>query len=200
MSQSLDAQLQDTLSAFDEANSKDPNHEQVQGKTVPKELIYGQRMSDHLARFCPDASIALQLAARCQHICRWRIPRNDYPMDRQGYKRWRSDLAQFHGETAAVIMTDKGYDQETIERVKDLLLKRGLKRDPEVQVLEDVICLVFIEYYLEDFATKHDEPKLIDIIRKTWNKMSSQGHEAALKLPLSEEMLALVGKALQPDA
>lgn len=191
-------QLQATLAAFDTANQQDPNIEIVAGQSVPKEWIYGQRMSEHLKNFCPDASVVLQLAARSQHICRWKIPRSDYPMDRQGYKRWRSDLAQFHGDTAAVIMHDHGYDDATIQRVKDLLLKRGLKRDDEVQTLEDVICLVFLEYYLEDFAAKHDEEKLIDIIRKTWNKMSPKGHEAALRLPLSATMLQLVTKALQP--
>lgn len=191
-------QLQATLADFDAANQQDPHQEIVNGQSVPKEWIYGQRMSEQLARFCPDAPITLQLAARCQHICRWKIPRSDYPMDRQGYKRWRSDLAQFHGETAAVIMHNKGYDEAAIQRVKDLLLKRGLKRDEEVQALEDVICLVFLEYYLEEFAAKHDEEKLIDIIRKTWNKMSPKGHEAALRLPLSEAMLQLVTKALTP--
>lgn len=192
-------QLERTLAAFDAANREDPNSELVNGQMLPKELIYGQRMSEHLARFCPTASIPLQLAARCQHICRWKIPRADYPMDRQGYKRWRSDLAQFHGETAAVILAAQGYDEVTIQRVKDLLLKRGLKRDDEVQTLEDVICLVFIEHYLEEFAAKHDEEKLIDIIRKTWNKMSTKGHDAALQLPLSDAMLQLVTKALTPD-
>ena len=191
-------QLQATLADFDAANQQDPHQEIVNGQSVPKEWIYGQRMSEQLARFCPDASTTLQLATRCQHICRWKIPRSDYPMDRQGYKRWRSDLAQFHGETAAVIIHNKGYDEAAIQRVKDLLLKRGLKRDEEVQALEDVICLVFLEYYLEEFAAKHDEEKLIDIIRKTWNKMSPKGHEAALRLPLSEAMLQLVTKALTP--
>ncbi len=191
-------QLQATLADFDTANQQDPNYEIVNGKAVAKEWIYGVRMSEQLARFCPNASITLQLAARCQHICRWKIQRSDYTMDRQGYKRWRSDLAQFHGETAAVIMRNNGYDEVDIQRVRDLLLKRGLKRDDEVQALEDMICLVFLEYYLEEFAAKHDEEKLIDIIRKTWNKMSPAGHEAALRLPLSEAMLQLVTKALNP--
>lgn len=191
-------QLQATLAAFDTANQQDPNHETVNGQQVPKEWIYGQRMSARLADFQPDASVTLQLAVRAQHICRWKIPRSDYPMDRQGYKRWRSDLAQFHGETAASIMQSQGYDEEAIQRVRDLLLKRGLKRDDEVQTLEDVACLVFLEYYLEEFAAKHDEEKLIDIIRKTWNKMSIKGHEAALRLPLSDTMLQLVTKALTP--
>lgn len=191
--------LQATLSAFDRANLQDPNTEIVDGKPVAKEWIYGQRMSKQLQVFCPQASEALQLAARSQHICRWKIPRADYPMDRAGYKKWRLDLAQLHGEIAGNIMAEEGYDETMVARVKDLLLKRSLKRDEEVQTLEDVICLVFIEFYLEDFAGKHDENKLIDIIRKTWNKMSTKGQEAALKLPLRDEMLTLVGKALSTD-
>lgn len=191
--------LQATLDAFDKANLMDPNTEMLNGKPVAKEWIYGQRMSTQLKTFCPQASEALQLAARSQHICRWKIPRSDYPMDRSGYKKWRLDLAQMHGDIAGEIMSAEGYDETIIARVKDLLLKRSLKRDEEVQALEDVICLVFLEFYLEDFASKHDETKLVDIIRKTWNKMSSNGHEAALKLPLKETMLALVSKALNPD-
>jgi hypothetical protein len=188
--------LEKTLAAFDAANLQDPNTETVDGKAVAKEWIYAQRISAHLHKFCEAPSEALQLATRSQHICRWKSPRSDYPMDRSGYKKWRLDLAQLHGEIAGDIMAAQGYDESMIARVKDLLLKRSLKRDDEVQALEDVACLVFIEFYLEDFAGKHDEEKLIDIIRKTWNKMSDKGHEAALKLPLSEAMLGLVGKAL----
>lgn len=191
--------LRNTLAAFDAANQQDPNTEVVDGRAVAKEWLYAQRMSAQLAKFCPNASEALQLAARSQHICRWKIPRNDYPMDRSGYKKWRLDLAQLHGTIAGEIMTAQGYDEAIISRVKDLLLKRSLKRDDEVQTLEDVICLVFIEFYLEDFASKHDEVKLIDIIRKTWNKMSSSGHAAALQLPINDNMLTLVSKALSPD-
>lgn len=192
--------LQNTLAAFDAANKQDPNTETVDGIPVAKEWIYSQRMSARLTKFCLDASEELQLAARSQHICRWKIPRSDYPMDRAGYKKWRLDLAQMHGEIAGDIMASQGYQEATISRVKDLLLKRSLKRDEEVQVLENVICLVFIEFYLEEFAAKHDEEKLIDIIRKTWNKMSANGHTAALKLPLNDNMLALIGKALSPDS
>ncbi|HSC67429.1 MAG TPA: DUF4202 domain-containing protein [Cellvibrio sp.] len=188
--------LEKTLAAFDAANLQDPNTEIVDGKAIAKEWIYAQRMSAQLHKFCESPSEELQLATRSQHICRWKIPRSDYPMDRSGYKKWRLDLAQFHGDIAGEIMAENGYAETNIARVKDLLLKRSLKRDDEVQTLEDVVCLVFIEFYLEDFAVKHDEEKLIDIIRKTWNKMSVKGHEAALKLPLSNAMLGLVGKAL----
>lgn len=191
-------QLEQTLAAFDAANALDPNTEIVNGQAIAKELIYGQRMTEHLHKFQSNPSVELQLAARSQHICRWKIPRSDYPMDRQGYKKWRLDLAVFHGETAGDILVQNGYSTDTVERVKDLLLKRSLKRDHEVQALEDVVCLVFLEFYLEDFTSKHDEAKLIDIIQKTWNKMSEDGHAAALKLPLSDAMLALVTKALQP--
>jgi len=191
-------QLERTLAAFDLANAQDPNHEKVNGQLMAKELVYGQRMSAQLYKFLETPSEELQLAARSQHICRWKIPRSNYPMDRQGYKKWRLDLAAFHGETAGDILRQQGYSDTTIQRVKDLLLKRGLKRDHEVQALEDVACLVFLEFYLEEFASKHDEAKLIDIIQKTWNKMSEDGHKAALTLPLSSDMLALITKALQP--
>ena len=190
--------LESTLAAFDHLNAQDPNTEVDNGKTVAKELLYSQRMTAQLFKFVPHPSEELQLAARSQHICRWKIPRSDYPMDRQGYKKWRLDLAVYHGETAGNLMQQHGYSDEKIQRVKDLLLKRSLKRDAEVQALEDVVCLVFLEFYLEDFASKHNQEKLIDIIQKTWNKMSESGHEAALKLPLSPSMFALVSKALQP--
>ena len=190
-------QLEKTLAAFDIANAQDPNTEVVNGQHIAKEVVYGQRMTAQLHKFIANPSLELQLAARSQHICRWKIPRNEYPMDRQGYKKWRLDLAVFHGETAGEILLQNGYSDETVQRVKDLLLKRSLKRDDEVQALEDVICLVFLEFYLEDFAGKHDEIKLIDIIQKTWNKMSEAGHAAALKLPFTDAMFALVSKALQ---
>jgi hypothetical protein len=189
--------LEKTLAEFDALNAQDPNIEIMNGEAVAKELLYSQRMTAQLRTFLSSPSEELQLAARSQHICRWKIPRADYPMDRQGYKKWRLDLAVFHGETAGKVMSHNGYTDEQIQRVKDLLLKRSLKRDEEVQALEDVVCLVFLEFYLEDFANKHDEAKLIDIIQKTWNKMSENGHAAALKLPLTAQMLALVTKALQ---
>lgn len=195
----IDQQMLQTFAAFDAANAEDPNREWVDGQWQARELVYGHRMTEQLNRFCPEAPISLQLAARCQHICRWKIPRTDYPMDRQGYKRWRTALARFHGETAAAILYQQEYDDAMVARVKDLLLKRGLKRDEEVQALEDVICLVFLNYYLPEFATKHNEEKLIDIIHKTWNKMSTRGHDAALQLTLPEHLTALITKALKTE-
>lgn len=195
-----DQQLQQAFAAFDAANREDPNTEVVAGQAQPKELVYAQRMSQQLNEFCADASPVVQLAARAQHICRWKIPRTDYPMDRPGYHRWRTELGRFHADTAAAILAKQGVDSELIERVKTLLQKRKLKQDPEVQLLEDVVCLVFIRHYLADFARKHDEEKLLDIIRKTWKKMSPKGQEAALSLALPEDLTTLITRAVAPDS
>lgn len=189
-------QIEEALKAFDLANSQDPNLEIVNGKEVPKELIYGQRMTEVLNNFEPNASTSLQLAARCQHICRWESPRSDYEMNRVGYLTWRAELKKFHAKKASEILTELNFDTETIDRVAFLLQKKQLKRDEETQLLEDVICLVFLEYYYEAFRIKHTDEKVIDIIQKTWKKMSDDGHTAALKISYSEEGLSLIQKAL----
>ena len=184
------------IARFDAANADDPTTEVFQGAVYPKELLYAQRMTAWLDNIAPEASEVLRLAVRCQHIQRWTIPRHTYAMDRHGYLRWRTTLAKFHADTAAAILRDVGYDDATIQRVQTLLRKERLKRDPEVQCLEDVICLVFLEHYLAAFATQHDEVKVLDILRKTWTKMSPRGHEVALTLPMSPEAHRLVEQAL----
>ncbi len=186
----------EAMRRFDAANAEDPNTEVYEGKTYPKELLYAQRMTVWLDQLAPDASEVLQLAARCQHIRRWMIPRRDYPLDRRGYLRWRTTLYTFHAETGGDILHDVGYDDATISRVQTLLRKERLKRDAEVQCLGDVICLVFLESYFADFATQHDEAKIIGIVQKTWKKMSRRGQEVALTLNLSALALQLVEKAL----
>lgn len=190
-----DKQLNAVLEDIDRANRQDPN---LTGDGTPSEYLYAQRMTEQLVSFVPDAEPALQIAARAQHIERWVIPRSDYPMDRSGYKRWRTELGRHHAERARQIMLAHGCDENSGQQVADMLQKKRLKLDPQVQALEDVICLVFIRHYLEEFAAKHEEPKLIDIIRKTWKKMSPKGHEAALAGAgdLPEHLQALIGKAL----
>ena len=190
--------LNKAIAAFDAANAADPNIEIWEGQSYPKELLYGQRMSACLKSFAPDVSEALQLAARCQHICRWEVPRSSYPMDKAGYHAWRNYLKKYHAEKAGGILESVGYEANIIKEVQQLLLKKQLKRNPATQTLEDVICLVFIEFYLADFVKKshYTEEKLIDILQKTWRKMSEKGHQAALQLKLSTEMTTLIGKAL----
>ena len=184
------------IARIDAANLADPSHETFQGVEQPKELIYSQRMSAWLDRFEPNASEPLRLAAHGQHICRWTIPRDTFSMDRPGYHRWRTTCQRMHAEKLGEILQSVGYDDSTITRVQSLVRKERLKLDPEAQLLEDVICLVFLENYFADFSQKHDETKLIDIVRKTWKKMSPRGHQAALQLPLSDETKSLVQKAL----
>jgi hypothetical protein len=181
---------------FDRVNGSDPRLEMSSGSLEPKELLYAQRVSDRLSQFAPGASEALRLAARAQHIARWHIPRSSYPPGRPGYKAWRTELMRYHAQLAAEIMEEVGYDPGTIETVSQLLRKQGLKRNQEVQTLEDVVCIVFLEHYFDEFAKAHDDQKLVGILRKTWLKMSERGHAAAKELQLSERSTQLMAAAV----
>jgi len=194
--------FKDAIAGFDQANKQDPNREMADGKEYPKELLYAQRMSEMLERYAPESSEAVKLAVRAQHIQRWTVPRNSYPMDRQGYLQWRTGLYKFHAETAGRIMNEAGYDEEMIIRVRTIVSKKGLKVNPETQLMEDVVDLVFIEHYLVGFAAQHpeyDEDKWIKIIRKTWEKMSARAHEFALsgRIKLPESLVPLILKAVR---
>lgn len=184
------------IQLFDAVNSLDPNKEMFEGKEFPKELLYAERMTQKLNDFAPNSSEALQLTVRCQHICRWEIPRDSYEMNRVGYLNWRKDLNAFHAKKAASILKEVGYNEATIADVEFLLLKKQLKKNADTQTLEDVVCLVFLAFYFLKFSEKYSEEKLIDIVQKTWKKMSEKGHQAALKLNLPKAALALITKAL----
>ena len=190
------ARFEAAIRRFDALNAEDPHVELENGVPVPKEVLYARRMTECLNRVAPEASEALQLAARCQHIRRWTIARQDFPMDTQGYNKWRNTLKKLHGDIAGQVLTECGYESGLTERVRFLVEKRQLKIDPEVQLLEDVVCLVFLQYYFQDFAAQHPEEKVIDIVRKTWRKMTPQGQQLALQLDLPEQAKTLVGKAL----
>lgn len=193
--------LEKTLQLIDEANSEDPNKVSVEGKEVPKELLYSQRMSEMLQRFKPDADDEMKIAIHAQHIQRWKSPRTDYPMDRIGYLKWRVDLYKFHANTVAEIMKQVGWSEESIERVKKAVGKKGIKINPDSQLLEDIADLVFLEHYMEEFVEKHpeyDEEKWLDIIRKTWKKMSPEAQTFALEgnIKLPEHLVPLIQKAV----
>ena len=185
------------IALFDAANAEDPNREGGE----PKELVYSRRMTEMLARFAPDASEAVKLAVRAQHICRWKVPRNSYPMDRNGYLQWRTGLYKFHAQTAGELMRQAGYDETMIERVQSAVGKKGLKVNAETQLLEDVVDLVFIEHYMLGFAGQHaeySEQKWLDIVQKTWKKMSDAGRAFALsgQVKLPEPLVPLIKKAI----
>ncbi len=184
------------IARFDALNREDPHTEVFNGDAYPKELLYARRMTDWLLQVEPQASEALQLAVRCQHLRRWEIPRREYPMDLAGYNKWRNTLRKFHADLAGQVLREVGYEAAIIERVQFLVLKRQLKIDAEVQLLEDIVCLVFLENYFLDFARQHDEDKVIDIVQKTWRKMTPRGQQIALTLQMPPEAQQLVGKAL----
>ena len=198
--ESEEGHLAAALAALDRANAADPQLEETGEGPQPKALLYGRRMSACLDRLYPGASPELRLAARAQHLERWQIPRDSYPAGRVGYLTWRRDLKHYYAERAGAILSDLGFEAPLIARVGGLLRKERLKQDPESQALEDVACLVFLEHEFAAFAEGHGDEKIVDILRKTWRKMSERGREAALALALEGRALRLVERALAPQA
>lgn len=181
------------MERFDAANAEDPNQEP---DGSPKELLYGQRMSAWLDRLDPNAPDEVRLAVRAQHIRRWEIPRSSYPSGRRAYLKWRRDLGRFHADVAGSIMRDCGFEEETVARVQGIIRKERFKIDPWAQLLEDVACLVFLEHYFDSFAETQEEASMVNILQRTWRKMSDQGHQAALTINYPPPCAALLKKAL----
>lgn len=190
------SRLRSAFARIDAVNAEDPRTRAHDGSEVPQELLYARRMSATLDRFEPGASDALRLAVRAQHVARWRIPRGEYPGGKAGYKAWRTRLMGLHAEIADGILREVGYDEAIRERVGRLLRKQGIKRDSEVQTLEDVACLVFLEYYFDEFAAKHEDEKLVEILEKTLVKMSDRGRAAALTIDMGERARSLIARAV----
>ncbi len=190
--------FESVLRRFDAENARDPNVERVAGQSYPRELIYAQWLTDWVLKLAPNAGEPLRLAARCQHLCRWEIPRNSYPLDKPGYLRWRADLKKFHADKAGEILREVGYDAATIQRVQELNLKQNFPADLEVRVLEDALCLVFLERQFAALAAKADEDKMINALQKSWKKMTPTAQAEALKLDYGPQELGLIKKALQP--
>jgi hypothetical protein len=196
MTTELSPRLAAVITAIDAANACDPARVGVNGQREPAALVDGQRMSAVLARLAPHASEHLQIAVRGHHIERWTSPRQSYPAGRVGYLKWRRDLGAFHAQRLAEIMTGAGYSQEHASRVGALVRKEGLGSDPEAQMFEDVVCLVFLEHGLHGFMAKTDEDKLARILAKTWRKMSETGHQHALALDIPPAVHTLLDRGL----
>ena len=192
--------FQAVIAEIDSANAADPRQDIVAGRSRPREVLYSERLSESLSRFYPEASEALRIAARAQHICRWQIPRQDYPLGRDGYNAWRSACRDHHATLTSAIMRRHGYADSEIAQVVKIIRKEQLKRDPESQALENVVAVVFVQHYLDEFVAAHkdyDDAKLADILRKTLRKMDSTGHAAALGLSLPEPTRRLIDIALK---
>ena len=169
-------------------------------KQDPKQeaLKYSEQCFKWLGKLKPDYSEAQELAARCQHFKRWEIPRSDYPMDKKGYHQWRIGLYTYQADKAEEVLAKVGYDSSVIEEVKSMIAKKNLRRDENSQLIEDVACLVFLENYIQPFASTKDysEEKWIKIIQKTWGKMSEKAHKFALEINYPQPILELIQKAL----
>ena len=183
------------LAKIDALNAQDPNRDEADGKSWPRELLYAKRLSEWARKLEPYPSEELLIAASGQHVCRWTIPRGQYPMDRKGYLRWREDLKTFHADTVARLMQEEGYAPDKIDHVRQIIRKRDFK-DTVTQTVEDALCMVFLETQLSDLRAKTPEEKMVDILRKTWRKMSERGKKAALALDLSPADKDFVVKAL----
>ena len=182
---------------FDAYNQQDQHQVTWQGTAYPAEYFYALQLYNWVTKLEPAAGEPLLLASRCQHIGRWKIPRSDFPMNKAGYLNWRTTLAKFHAETAGSLMKQAGYDDELINDVQYIILKKNIKADHEVQVMENALCLVFLEFQYNDFLSKHDDEKVIRIIQKSWKKMSQPGRDAALKLNYDGKGKWLIEKALK---
>ena len=191
-----DGRFAAALRRYDEANARDPNIQIVDGTPQPLELVYSRWLTDWVLRLCPAPSEALRLAARCQHLCRWEIQRDSYPLTRAGYLHWRAELKQFHAEKSSMILREVGYDEETIRQVQELNLKKNFPSDPESRVLEDALCLLFLERQLADLARKTEEGKVINAVQKSWKKMTAAAHAEAFKLNFGPRERILLERAL----
>jgi hypothetical protein len=188
--------FQRAISAFNRANAEDPHTILTEGKERPRELVHAERLAAWVSKLEPEASEELLLAAHCQHIRRWKIPRDSYPAGRVGYLQWRTQLARFHADTAAELLTEAGYEQSTIYAVRRINLKQNLRSSADTIAMEDALCLAFLEFEFDDFVAKHEADKVIEVVQKTWKKMSERAHRLALTLPFSASGLALVQRAL----
>lgn len=193
------ARFETALHRFDEENSRDPNMQTLNGVAHPRELVYAQWLTDWLLKLRPEASEELRLAARCQHLCRWMIPRDSYPMTRAGYLKWREDLKHFHAKRAGKILREVGYPEDMIHRVQDLNLKKNFPTDPEGRVLEDALCLVFLERQFGELAAKTADDKMITALQKSWKKMTPAARAAAMKLNYDPREKDLIERALKPN-
>ena len=189
--------LREAFALLDAMHREDPLADADGPKDILASLDYHQRLGRWVERLAPEASSALRLAARSQHVRRWAIPRDSYPMTRKGYRDWRDELGRFHARTAAEVLVRVGYESQTVARVEQLLRKQRLRTDPEAQALEDAACLVFLEVQLEDFSRQHTEEKLLHILRRTWKKMSPDARTLALRLELPEGAAGLLRKAVR---
>jgi hypothetical protein len=190
------ARFRAAVERFDALNATDPTAEIEDGVSVPRELLMARRLCRWVLALEPGASEVLRLAARSQHLCRWEIPRDRFPLTRAGYHQWRTELKKFHAEKSAAVLRTAGYDEDVVARVAALNLKKNFPTDPESRVLEDALCLVFLQFQFAALAAKADEAKVVNALQKSWGKMTEAARAHALKLEYGPREQALLAQAL----
>ena len=189
------APLQRALQLFDDYNRRDPNQLSWDGAMQPREWLHAQFLHGWVLKLAPQAGTALRLAARCQHIGRWEVPREACPAGRAGYLQWRNTLKEHHAGIAARLLASAGHDAETVQAVLRIVRKQGIKRDADVQCMENALCLVFLEHQYEEFCDRYPD-KVVAVLQKTWNKMDEAGRQAAASLSFSGRGRAYLEAAL----
>ncbi len=192
-----ESRFNETLARFDELNAEDPNKLLIEGGEMAKELFFAHALFNKTLDLAPDASESLLLAARSQHLCRWKLSRSEYPEGRVGYLKWRQKLKELHAEWAADVLDEKGYPSEMLDLVKTLNLKENIKSNPDCQILEDALCIVFLEYQYEALAEKYEDDKVVSIVQKTLKKMGPLGIEQAHEMTFSERPQKLLVQAVE---
>ena len=193
----MNERFQKAIALIDAENSQDPNVDLLEGELVARELLYSRRLTEWVLKLDPSASEELRLAARSQHICRWKIPRSKYEATRAGYHQWKNDLKHFHAEMTGRILAQAGYDANVIAQVRALNLKEGFPEDDKARTLEDALCLMFLEFQFKGLAEKAETDKVVNALQKSWKKMTERAREAALGLSYDARQKALLERALQ---
>jgi hypothetical protein len=181
---------------FDNYNKADPHVFTWGSITYPQEFFLALKLHEWVLKLSPHASEELLLASRSQHIGRWEIPRDSYPEGREPYLLWRKDLAKHHAAVVTHILQEVGYAAEQVNRVTQIILKQRIKADAEVQVIENALCLVFLQFQYEEFLYKHSREKVVNIIKRSLLKMDQAGHQEALNLQYSTQGLDFIKEAL----
>jgi hypothetical protein len=189
--------MEQAFNLFDTYNQQDPSEVIWNGQHYPSEYFYAIKLYEWVKKLDPEASESLLLASRCQHIGRWEIARKAYPDGRVGYLKWRNDLSKLHAQKATALLQSLGYEMGIIARVTEIVLKKQLKTDTDVQTMENALCLVFLEFQYDDLIKKQSPEKMIGILQKTWAKMSVPGRQVAASLTYSETGKTLLNKALE---
>jgi hypothetical protein len=191
-----DPRLLQAVIAFEQIGKHDPKRIVVDGTSQPRQIGEAQVLLGFVLALEPTPSSALMLACHCQHLGRFGSPRDEFPAGREGYRAWRVEAARRSAAEAARILTNLGFEAEFVEAVSAIVTKRGRGQNPDVQAMEDALCLSFLTLDAPEFAGRHSEPEMLRIVQRTWLKMSERSRTFALEQPLAPAVRLLVEKAL----